>query len=675
MKTIALGADYNFLNNAETTIKSILWHNREVKIYLFNFDIPQEWFVRVNQYINQFGSKIIDAKFDPAKLDELVVSKKGINRLSYARCFIPSVVTEDVVLYLDSDIIVAKPLDELFQKDFNGNKLLGVNDFSALPNFNLNTGVLLMNNKEIRKDPEIADKLLELGKNKDLNNGDQQVINEYFKDEIGEIAGKFNYQIGYDSFAYWNYRTDTHELIEKIHDPVIYHFLTSDKPYHFMSSSRGREIWWHYRLMEWSEIVNKWARLDFSKIHEPHYKKHVFILTNDARISHLEELVRNLPDVRFTIGAYTLMAPQLTNFVKYPNVKLREATTPWIVDEEVKKANVYLDINLGQKNIDILNQVTEQQKPILTFNNVKTEGFDNYFEVFNDDVNGMIRTISTLTDWYVLGEKISILSKKQSLNYVLKNHSSVVRLGDGELNLIEGRDISYQKYDPELSARLKELLMRGSDKQLAVGLPEISDKKLASLTPLARYYYEHDFFFSFLNLFKEVADKNNKYISTFISRPYMDLINKSKSADYFKKLKSLWQDRDLLIVEGKYTRSGEGNDLYDNSRSIKRIICPSHDAFSKINEIEAAIRENYQDRLVLLMLGPTSKVIVDDLLDLHQQLLDLGHIDSEYEWFKMGADHKVKLSDKHTAEFNYDENIELPDDEEFDEQICARIEG
>lgn len=43
------------------------------------------------------------------------------------------------------------------------------------------------------------------------------------------------------------------------------------------------------------------------------------------------------------------------------------------------------------------------------------------------------------------------------------------------------------------------------------------------------------------------------------------------------------------------------------------------------------IRENAEDRLVLLMLGPIAKVIVDDLQDLDNQLIDLGHIDSEYE--------------------------------------------
>lgn len=43
------------------------------------------------------------------------------------------------------------------------------------------------------------------------------------------------------------------------------------------------------------------------------------------------------------------------------------------------------------------------------------------------------------------------------------------------------------------------------------------------------------------------------------------------------------------------------------------------------------------------MLGPTAKVIVADLIaQLNNQMIDIGHIDSEYEWMKMGVTNKVR---------------------------------
>ena len=139
-------------------------------------------------------------------------------------------------------------------------------------------------------------------------------------------------------------------------------------------------------------------------------------------------------------------------------------------------------------------------------------------------------------------------------------------------------------------------------------------------------------------------------------------------------MKQLWSGRDLLIVEGALTRSGVGNDLFTNTKSIKRILAPSKNAYQKIDQIEQMIRENAEDRLILLMLGPTAKVVVDDLQDLENQIIDLGHIDSEYEWFKMGATHKVKLENKHTAEFNFDENINAVHDKAYENEIIGKIE-
>lgn len=76
------------------------------------------------------------------------------------------------------------------------------------------------------------------------------------------------------------------------------------------------------------------------------------------------------------------------------------------------------------------------------------------------------------------------------------------------------------------------------------------------------------------------------------------------------------------------------------------------------------------------MLGPTVKVIVADLIaQLNNQMIDIGHIDSEYEWMKMGVTNKVNIPHKHTAEFNFDDKqVKLEKDGNFDKQIISIIE-
>lgn len=255
-----------------------------------------------------------------------------------------------------------------------------------------------------------------------------------------------------------------------------------------------------------------------------------------------------------------------------------------------------------------------------------------------------------------------------SLDYIIKNKASVVRFGDGEINLISGSGIPYQKYDASLAAYLKKIIGMNSSEQMLVCLPDVFEKQ-------ERYNdYCKDFWKGHLNyygeLYKEICNAN-WYGSTFISRPYIDLQDKSESAGYFEHLKQLWKERDLLLVEGCTSRIGVGNDLFDEAKSIKRIICPSKDAWSQYGEILENIMKYAENRLILIMLGPTAKVLAYELSMRGYQAIDLGHIDSEYEWFRMGATHKVKLPNKHTAEHNYDENIVFEEDSEYINQIVC----
>ncbi|WP_338085602.1 glycosyltransferase [Lactobacillus paragasseri] len=115
MNTIALNGDYNYLDKVETTLKSIFLHNQYVEIHIINSDIPHEWFINVNQYVNQFGSKVIDEKIDPNFLGDVQPSSDQIKKISFGRFLIPDLISADKVLYLDSDLIVTDNLQSIFQ--------------------------------------------------------------------------------------------------------------------------------------------------------------------------------------------------------------------------------------------------------------------------------------------------------------------------------------------------------------------------------------------------------------------------------------------------------------------------------------------------------------------------------------------------------------------------------
>ena len=266
---------------------------------------------------------------------------------------------------------------------------------------------------------------------------------------------------------------------------------------------------------------------------------------------------------------------------------------------------------------------------------------------------------------------ICVKNNSETLNLILENRCSIARFGDGEFDIIAGNSIPYQEYNETLATELKEIIARQSDTHFMTCLPDVFENQGRYNEACQSFWKGH--LQAYRQLYNDVCTAG-WYGSTFVSRPYIDLADKSTVTGYFDRLKSLWDNRDVLIVEGKTTRSGVGNDLFDNAKSLVRIIGPSKNAYRAIDRIESKIEEYGKNKLILLMLGPTAKVISYHLYKKGYWLIDIGHIDSEYEWYKRGVVEKVKLPNKHTAEHNYDQDIVFDHDQVYESQIVATVE-
>ena len=105
-----------------------------------------------------------------------------------------------------------------------------------------------------------------------------------------------------------------------------------------------------------------------------------------------------------------------------------------------------------------------------------------------------------------------------------------------------------------------------------------------------------------------------------------------------------------MIIEGEQTRFGIGNDLLNNTKSIKRIICPVCDAFNSYNQILKSALKFDKSVLILIALGPTASVLAYDLYKFNYQVIDVGHIDIQYEFFLRKVEHSIKIPYKYTSE-------------------------
>ena len=146
-------------------------------------------------------------------------------------------------------------------------------------------------------------------------------------------------------------------------------------------------------------------------------------------------------------------------------------------------------------------------------------------------------------------------------------------------------------------------------------------------------------------------DFDRIYFDTNFTRFYIDYKSDKNARKLIPLIKKIWEKRDVCIIEGEYTRLGVGNDLLDNANSIYRIIAPSINAFNKYDEILNAVRK-YASKsdLVLIALGMTATCLAYDLAKEGYQAIDIGHVDIEYEWFRMKAKSRVPIANKYVAE-------------------------
>ena len=266
-------------------------------------------------------------------------------------------------------------------------------------------------------------------------------------------------------------------------------------------------------------------------------------------------------------------------------------------------------------------------------------------------------------------KSLKIMSIEETIDYIVDNKCSCTRFGDGEFLVLIGKYNQFQKSDSKLAERLKEILLNPIG-NLLVCMPSFitNVKPFVLNSKLTGLGFNHSYLKTAVEPYV-----STKYIygDSLFTRFYMNQKNKKKVGDYIIKLKRLWDNEDLLIVEGKYSRLGVSNDLFDNSKSIKRILCPQENAFDKYSLILDCIKKNYRGELIVLALGMTATVLAYDLSKKHMRALDLGHIDVEYEWFRMGATHKVPIKGKQMSECNGGTCHESSSDKKYLSQIIT----
>lgn len=266
-----------------------------------------------------------------------------------------------------------------------------------------------------------------------------------------------------------------------------------------------------------------------------------------------------------------------------------------------------------------------------------------------------------------------ILSSELAVEKIVNEGCSLCRFGDGEFETIFGnKRCVFQKNDDELGKRLLEVLQNRNSKVL-VGLANnygSLDTYTDDAANAIRQYLTEEI----RNKHLSILSKYEEYYDAYLTRPYVIYKDKESAKNRFETIKCIWNNKDIVIVEGELTRMGIGNDLFSNVASIKRVIAPNRNAFDVYDKILASVCSFDKNRLILISLGPTATVLAYDLANLGYQAIDIGHIDVEYEWYLRGTENRTILKNKFVAELPGGMNVSSDfEDGEYFKQIVEII--
>lgn len=311
---ITLCTDKNFLMPAGVLIRSIC---------VCETDLPVGFHVVIDESVTDAGQKdlkdvvsdfpnntIAFYRVDSSKFANLpsLGTFGTVTQASYYRLVLADILPDTIqkVLYLDGDIVVRKPLADLWRSDIDGYALAAVNDpqeatpekygrLGFSPDYSyFNAGVLLINLAYWRSHnaTSLFNDYMQKHRASILFH-DQDVLNAVFHDQWKRLPITYNLTSGYMWQKVYFDRKFMDEVREVRKDPAVVHF-TADKPWEYCRTPNPfRSTFFKYHAQ------TKWANVPL-KDHRSLYLRVVNSVASKLRQWGLKKSISpylNLPPV------------------------------------------------------------------------------------------------------------------------------------------------------------------------------------------------------------------------------------------------------------------------------------------------------------------------------------------------------------------------------------------
>ena len=228
---IIMAFNTGFLLPALTAVYSLFINNSNVRLFVLYADLSDSAKQAVKKFekVNDRGNTVEFIELPEALINRIRVSTGRWRPECFFRYFVIDLLSDaDRALWLDSDIIVRKSINELYNTDMEGRSFAGVCDVTSNPmerlgiKYYINSGVLLFDLEKLRQTGMI-DRFWDLVASPDYAGDlpDQDALNIVFKDDIRLLDCRYNaFPLSENEYADY--------LIE---NTVIVHYISGHKPW------------------------------------------------------------------------------------------------------------------------------------------------------------------------------------------------------------------------------------------------------------------------------------------------------------------------------------------------------------------------------------------------------------------------------------------------------------
>lgn len=266
---VAAAFDARYINPFYAFITSLLHNNGQgsLALHIICSDVKELEKQSIKRFVRSFGNSIYFYELSDERIGSFLTMSEWTQAVYY-RLYFPLVMPKEIdrVLYLDTDTIVLKPLNELYEADLDNKPVGAVADIYVskqpligitTPGDYFNSGMLLIDVARWRRQniSEKAIEYLQLFPER-IKFVDQCALNAVLAGNWKKLHEKYN--LLYSYIPEHLSRRKLSELLNKTH---VLHF-TLQRPWHMLCKNRFRFLYTRY--LKKSPCRDKNPIIDFS---------------------------------------------------------------------------------------------------------------------------------------------------------------------------------------------------------------------------------------------------------------------------------------------------------------------------------------------------------------------------------------------------------------------------